>query len=264
MKKRKLSEDFELIYLRHGEARKNLHKVTDKELKDPDVQRIIKFSTKKWFDRNSRVLLGSGYNFEDLQSIITIYAATFIGSGFKGKTHRGTGLLMMNFIDQRVLRYLEWVKRKFSLDEIVNTISFSTNDSLYATLRADGGLVPTALSKIEVIDELEFAIGKLSSNTDPASKRKMRSMKDQRVLLKRDLAKQRKDSKNKTIELKDKINTDHDEYTDELVYYSTSKHVSKDIRSAARKYCKKFNIDYRTLIQAVLRDGDYDIKEFTF
>ena len=125
------------------------------------------------------------------------------------------------------------------------------------------GNADESLSSKDQMNEYDFEPDKLSESDDKATKKLFVAIKKERAVLKREMARKKRESKETTINLRSKIQDDSNKYTEELSYFSTSKHVSKEIRQAARRYCKKFDIDYKTIMKQIIHEKDYDTREFS-
>jgi hypothetical protein len=61
---------------------------------------------------------------------------------------------------------------------------------------------------------------------------------------------------------KQSIKDNPEKYAESLAWYATTKHVSYDVRRAARRYCTKYNIDYKALVSELIAKNDYDKSNF--
>lgn len=267
-KKRKLSEEFEEIYLRYGTAKKYLHKVSSEELSSGENQSIITHMASKYYEINKSILFSVGYNFDDIRNIAAVFAATFLGSDCKIERGRGKNLVMMRYIDQRMSRFIKWAARKFNINEIVSCTSIKDDygiehsGTLNSVIEIDGipmwgGESPISLREQIIENEIELEI--LAKCPDP--KKKKRILGEQKNL-KKEYRKEIKEGKECILRLREELNRNPEKHTEQLVFYATSKHVADDIRRAAKRYCKKFDIDYNQMAIELIEKNQYEDKDF--
>lgn len=272
MSKRKLSENFEEIYLRYGTAEKYLHKASSEEVQSIKNQKVITYMTNKYYNINRSFLLHAGYNYDDLRNIIAVYVATFLGSDYDIDSERGKKLIMMRYVEQRVVRFIQWVSRKFGSNEVVSYSPITDAevyrneycDTLNNVIEIDG--IPmwgkeTPISIREQIANIDIELEDLFYSKKSPSREKV--LRRERKELKKEYNKENSKNKDRIKELKIELNENWEEHKDTLAFYATSKHVAEDVRRAARRYCKKFDINYIDLTLKLIRDNNYENKDFT-
>lgn len=270
MSKRKLSENFEEIYLRYGTAEKYLHKVSSEEVQLIKNQKIITYMTNKYYMINKSLLLSIGYNFDDLRNIVAVYAATFLGSDAEADSERGKNLIMMRYIDQRMDRFVKWASKKFGVGEVVSYTSliedykYEYSDTLNNVIEIDG--VPmwgkeTPISIREQIINIDLELEDLSCSGPNPEREKV--LRKERQDLKKKYNKENGKNRNLIKKLRAELNENWEDHKDTLAFYATSKHVAEDMRRAARKYCRKFDINYIELTLKLIKKNNYENKDFT-
>ena len=227
--------------------------------------------TNKYYIKNKNLLLGIGYNFDDLRNIVAVYAATFLGADYEADTEKGKNLIMMRYIDQRVVKFIQWASKKFGVDEVVSYSSIRKEeysdycDTFNTVIEIDG--VPmwgreAPISIREQLVSIDLELEELSH--EEGTSKKERELKKERQVLKREYNKEVSQNKDLTKKLRLKLNENWKDHKEKLAFYATSKHVADDVRRAAKRYCKKFNIDYIELALSLIQKNNYENKDFTF
>jgi len=274
---RNIKENFEEIYLRFDDGKRYLKNAKLSEIKSKDVQRCIKTLTRRHFRINSCIFLRFGYDIGDLSSIITYFCAVFLGMPNNYVSDRDKYTIMMRYVDQRIVEFVKLVLRKLQSKELITLYhkSFDDEDLNYFENTIDS---PEDIISDEELISLDDKIALISdeiyilqskSNLTRQRKKEIRKKKDnlkelknQNSSIKKHRRNLKKRNRNLTKDLKLRLEQEWSEKQESLVYYTSSKYVSEDVRRAARRYCKKYGIDYKSLILQLIESRGYSIEEF--
>ena len=229
-----IKKDFETVYLR---ARGYLKGFTTKDkslLTLPETQKVIRYLVYKHYKSREKFWNSIGMDDSDIHSIVSMYSLYYISKlNEKEIDYRH----LMNFVGQRITYCIKCFKRKEKLEERVNTNDLCVEEVDIQNLLS---------ASYENIDfELKGAKKDLSSNKT------------------KDLTESNAVRKATVSRLQLKLNKDPYKYKKELVYYAISKHVGLDVRKKARKYCKKYGIDYIEVAKKIFlgkgKDNHFDL-----
>jgi|GEM_PF-6145129 len=230
-KRNSIKNNFENVYLRSNILQKYLKKTDPSLFKDQNFNKIVSYLTKKHFLRSKRLFTMNGFEIEDINSIIKVYAIVY-WSHCKIKTRtKKDYLIMIRYVNQRMINFTKWVAKKFNVSD-VSVVSIDPASQI--------------LKK-------EFAQDFESSSVD------LEDIKNDNFIKKR--------NKNKTLiprMLKNKFYENPLKYEKDLCYYATTKYVSSDVRKKARNICKKYNINYAEWLKNESKKMDFDFSNFTY
>lgn len=225
MKKYKASENYEECYLRINELKKALKDSTNSDaINDPELQKVVSYMAKLSYNKNKVYLKKHGFELEDLVSIITLHSIAFIGLKKDFKTNKDKYTLMMRYITQRLSLFYKTMKRKFKTKEGVVEVSFEKYFNDFNDIEA-------------VVENSEELGPEVEGNSGTMS------MKEKKAL-------------------KEKLKADLHLYKEDLQRLATSRFVEYKVRKAARKYCKKNNIDYISWAKDLIERNNLDINDF--
>jgi hypothetical protein len=231
--------------------------------------------TSKYFHSNQGLFTINGFEYEDILSIVTIFALTFWGMPCGANDERGKYLLMMRFISQRMHNFVNWVAKKFHVND-VNITYTGDYEQLHShmadknTIEINGipmwGLIrePSLSDRIkqlyDQVDEIDRQIEKSHDN----------KLIQQRKAVFRQLMAARRTYRDKYYQkeplqkMRNELDRNPAKYADQLSYYATTKHVSADVRKAARLTCKRYGINYVEWAKSKINQDYANINEFTF
>jgi hypothetical protein len=211
-------EDFESVYLRESGFPHGFSPEDQAFVNLVETQKVIKHMVGKNVRMAGEFLTAIGLDSSDLYSIISVYAVYYT---IKSPSKPVNYTLMMRFIDQRISYLMECFARKEKSHERVSFIGTEidelTNKELFTTA--------TPSYETVLIQAYENRM-------------------DKKIKKFRCLGKDYSSREQMLINLKAKLDADPKKYQRDLVYYAASKHVSEEVRKKARKYCKKYGIDY--------------------
>ena len=239
--RRNLSNDFEAIYLRFSSVKKYLDNARPGFLDDVEIQKIVKYMTAHYFNKNDAILRASGFDFEDMHNISQFFALAFSGTKYEAKTKHDEILLLSNFLSQRLSRLVTWVVKKFDTNEIVLSS---------CPLESCASPEPVETSEDDkTLDSLDLVNYRISKAGNDMAK-KSALMRQKRELVRWVITKKTEDREKRLATkaalalAKKKLNKNIKKYRNILCYYATVKFVSKDVRKYARLYCRKYGINY--------------------
>jgi hypothetical protein len=251
--KNNIRDNFEAVYLRFNQAQRDLKNVSSDQLKAKEFIKIYTYTANTVFYRNRELLLSSGYDIEDVMSLAQTFGACYIGDQNKVKAYdeRRYNLMMIAYIFQRLMRFVSWVNAKFEFKEIsiINSSSGDYYEEHYADYSSD--IIPEASPEEQLHDLLETFEETQDKNTRKKIGKLRSSIKSDRTQSLRSFA-----SKKETLI------SNIDKYSTSLAFYACTKHSDFEIRKVAKKYCKKYNIDYKTIMSAIIDKNGYNSNEF--
>lgn len=273
------SKNFEEIYLRATTLRRFMHKADPAVLNDPDFKRTVKYMTKLYFVQHRSFFTSHGFEFDDLHSIVTLYALAYMGMPRAEMSTKSVYTIMMSFIRQRVNFLMTSIVREFNTDDVmVSTIDdFSEiEDKSVCTIELDGERMWShgeSVTDGEISSSLEDRIFTINEKLTTSKKSdqlwlklKRSQLEKESVAVEKKISTKRKEflstRKSTLKELRALFMADPAKYSNQLSYYATTKHVSKDIRKKARLLCKKYGIDYKTWLKEKLNSVSLDSVEF--
>ena len=284
-----IKDNFEAVYLRMNTLRKYIHKADPNLLHDREFKRCINYMTFRYFYANRYLFSINGFEREDLQNIITLYGLAYFGCNAKSMDQRGQYLCMMKFISQRMSNLINWIAKKFGVDEIQVTLMGKFPkmiDTLYQpqTITINGIPMWGHDNQLTNSEQLRSMFNRFDEiNISIANKRKTASarklslhdssysslLQEKKVVADNIATLQAKTvrrSKNKDLlqALRVKLADNPSKYSEQLSYYATSKHVGSDIRKAARAICNKYDINYKEWAKVKMNDGHGNNNDYTF
>lgn len=225
-KKFNIRDNYEEVYLSEKSLKKYIDKTEKGIIDNPEFKKAIEYkAVNYWFHQqgNAYFWISHGYEFNDIKNIFLLWGYCFFGSGFKGATLRDNLNVMFRHIDQKINRFRNVADRKFYADEIVR------DD--HELLESDQDYNHD--DKIEQLEETA-----LVSSTEEIPR-----------------------NKKYIVARNEEIKKNPKKYASELSWYSTSKHISYDVRKTARKICHQNGIDYIQWAENKIRTG-YNQNEF--
>lgn len=226
-----IKNNFEDVYLRSNILKKYFESSDVSVFNDVNFNKIVSYLTKKHFLKSRHLFTINGFEIEDVNSIIKIYAFIYWAHCKKDTRTKKDYLIMIRYVNQRMGNFTKWVAKKFSVSD-VSVISFDPHSQLL---------------KKEFTDDFESRFiepGDIDSVTNVKKRNKNRSL-----ILKN---------------LKNKFYKNPLKYEKDLCYYATTKHVSSDVRKKARLICKKYNINYAEWLKNESKKIDFDFSNFTY
>lgn len=266
MKKRNISDSFEEVYLRFNTAKRDLARVDPGELSNPEFKKVCNYITSNFYKINEKILESNGYAREDVFSLAMFFGACYLGHKERtpAYTDRAEKVMMISYINQRLIRFVKWTHAKFQVDERVSLLDTGTGSDF--SLGAAG--VSTASLDFEAIltgemytapeEELEDVEDALRAASGTLKVR----LECRRSELKSKITAKRKESRTLTANLRAKMEENPEKHEDELVYYAYTKHVAKDVRRAAKRCCEKYGIDHKNKIKCIILDRNYSESDF--
>lgn len=216
MSKRKFNDDFESIYLR--EATMNRIAIT------PDHSALLTTTeNQKIFNYLCNYHWSKDSRFWQRVGIETddlLNMVRLYGLYYIAlQSQKGSSINntnMMRYINQRLEYFGRCFHRKYALSEIIS----------------ESG------TEIETIQTTDPFVDNVEPVPDDTPKPPIRINQKRRRIL------------------KNKISQNIDEYKNILVYYAVSKHVCKDVRKKARRYCKTYGINYKEIAEDTLLEKE--------
>lgn len=256
-------DSFEQVYLRYNQAMRDFKNVTSKDLRDPEFIKICKYAAGKCYYGNESFLLTNGYDLDDISSLATIFGACYLG--YQDKTvaydKRRSNLMMIAYILQRINRFMSWTSAKFQSSEIVSRVSDTVGMSLYSDNSTT--VDDTVMYGIEdTKSDMDVLMDLLEESEECTNKIRKKKVDENISKLKSKISTARSESKATDTLNKISIKENPAKYAESLAWYAATKHVSYDVRRAARRYCVKYNIDYKTMITDLIAKSDYDKSNF--
>lgn len=154
-KRRRLNDDFESIYLRFNTLRRYIRRATPEITGTPDFQRVIKFKTEAYWKWGEKILHPSGFESEDLMSVVTAWSMAFAGMRAGEQPSRRLYNDMMKFLDQRFEYMSKGVWRKFNISERPGTVSIDCFDNPEA-FAADGISKANPMAYLPFLSQEEY------------------------------------------------------------------------------------------------------------
>lgn len=269
--KRNLSEDFEAIYLRFNMCKKHIPNADHAELDKPDFKKAVKYMASKYYMKHKDLFAVHGFEYEDILSIATVFGLTYMGIDVEisdPRNGRAKYLIMMRYISQRMNNLVKWIAKKFNADDAwVMTLEkftgavdkysadlskerdIATEEDLLMAQRDAMDAVNADLDRGEDSEELLAQKDLIMGNIKAAKKR---------------IAKNNKKRKSLTAKLRKRLAARPKKYREQLCYYATSKHTSKEVRRKARGLCRKYGIDYIEWLKKKSESPGFDSTQFTF
>lgn len=251
--KNNIRDNFEAVYLRFNQAQRDLKNVSDAQLKTKEFIQICTYTSNSVFYRNRELLLSSGYDIDDIMSLSRTFGACYIGDQNKVKAYdeRRYNLMMIAYIFQRLMRFVSWVDAKFEFKEIsiINNSTGDYHEEHYTDY--DDDIIKGSSPE----HQLEDLIESFEETQDKNTRKKIGKL---RSTIKNDRTKSLKSFASK----KETLVSNIDKYSTSLAYYACTKHSDFEIRKVAKKYCKKYNIDYKTIMSAIIDKNGYNSNEF--
>lgn len=251
--KNNIRDNFEAVYLRFNQAQRDLKNVSDDQLKTKEFIKICTYTSNTVFYRNRELLLSSGYDIDDIMSLSRTFGACYIGDQNKVKAYdeRRYNLMMIAYIFQRLMRFVSWVDAKFEFKEIsiINSSSEDFQEDYYTDYSTE--VTPVIAPEEQLQDLLEV----FEETQDKTTRKKIGKL---RSAIKADRTKTLRSFAGKKEDLISNI----DKYATSLAYYACTKHSDFEIRKVAKKYCKKYNVDYKTIMSAIIDKNGYNSNEF--
>jgi len=226
-----ISNNFENVYLRSNILKKYFKKVDQSIFKDEDFNKIVSYLTRKHFVKSRQLFTMNGFEIEDVNNIIKIYASVYWAHCKKTTKTKKDYLIMIRYVNQRMGNFTKWVAKKFKVSD-VSVISFDPSSQLLKKEFAED--FESQFIQLEDIDNI-------------------------------DTYKKRNKNRSLTLKLlKNKFYENPLKYKKDLCYYATTKHVSSDVRKKARLICKKYNINYAEWLKNESKKIDFDFSDFTY
>jgi len=266
-KKRNLKDEYEKIYLRWNQAKRDLVGVKSEDLRNVDFVRVCKYTASKSFNNNRSFLLSNGFDYDDLLSMSKFFGACFLG--YKDKSEaiddRRYYYMMTASIFQRLNRFMGWTANKMESHEVYDKVDIEHLESADAQehiasspIKVDGVVMfgkeenkSLGVALFEITEELDIM---LESNKGKTSKSKKLEAKKREI--KREIRIINKKQKNMFSGLREKIKSNPGIYSKRLAYYAHTKHVSGDVRKAARVYCNKYGLDHEKIFNESIKTPD--------
>lgn len=257
--KKNIKDDFEAVYLRSNIVKRDIAKADPKILASSEFNKICAYMAGRCFVKNKAVLLNRGFDYPDILNIAKVFGATWVGAGYNhiDKSSKTDKNFMMRHIGHRLATLVGWILKKMKDDEIVDrSVNLTFNDKIKNTTSS---AVSERYDNINLLDEINFLEEDLSEEMSLPRRYHLKN----KLKIKRKLhIKNKSEQRNLTKSLKEKLDKNHGNLTDALAYYASAKSVSLDVRKVARRYCKKFNIDYKIIIEQIIERNNYDKVEF--
>lgn len=250
--RRNLSNDFEAMYLRYNMAAKYMSEADKSILDDPQFKKVVSYMTNYYFNRYRDLMSSNGFEADDLRNVITVFGLTYWGHCKPEARDRKAFTLMMRYMSQKIRTMVRWISRKFGADEVV-LVGFRTADSMQ---RAESMLVAQESESQE--DEVQtFSDGDPYQEMLDAEQEEETRKTDKRT------AADKRSSRMLVAAMRRKLEENVEEYSEQLCYYATSKHVAHDVRMRARKFCRQYGIDYAKWLKERADKLGTDMNQFT-
>lgn len=251
--KNNIRDNFEAVYLRFNQAQRDLKNVSDDQLKSKEFIKIYTYTANTVFYRNRELLLSSGYDIEDVVSLAQTFGACYIGDQNKVKAYdeRRYNLMMIAYIFQRLMRFVSWVNAKFEFKEIsiIDSSNEDYQEEHYTDHSAD------IIQEVSPEEQLQDLLDTFEETQDKNTQKKITQLRSS-------IKMNRTQSLRGFAKNKETLISNIDKYSTSLAYYACTKHSDFQIRKVAKKYCKKYNIDYKMIMTAIIDKNGYNSNEF--
>lgn len=257
--KKNIKDDFEAVYLRSNIVKRDIANADPKILASSEFNKICAYMAGRCFVGNKSTLLSRGYDYPDILSISKVFGATYVGAKYNhaDKSHKTDKNFMMRYIGHRLNKFVYWAVKKMKDDEVIDRkISLTNNQAIN---NVSSAAITERYDNLTLLDEINFMEEDLAEEKSSTRRHHLKNkLKNKRKLY----IKNRSEQRNLTKILKEKLNANHGDLADTLAYYASTKSVSMDVRKVARRYCDKFNINYKVIIEDMIKRNNYDKMEF--
>lgn len=269
--KRNISEDFEAIYLRYNMIKKHMPRADKAELDKPDFKKAVKYMASKYYGKHRDLFASNGFEYEDILSIVTVFGLTYMGLEVvieDDRNGRAKYLIMMRYISQRMNNLIRWITKKFNTDDawVVTMDKFSgVVDRHSAALYKEIDIASEEDLLVVQQDAMEALNSQLSQ--DRGNAELLAEKSDVMTSInktRKQITKKNKKRKSLLSKLRKKLDAKPEKYLEQLCYYATTKHTSRDVRRKARGLCRKYGIDYIEWLKKKSENPNFDPTQFTF
>lgn len=272
-----LKNDFEKLYLRFNITKRALNALSQERvneiLQNTDFRRCTKYIANCVFAKHRIFLTSHGFWKEDMESIAQIFGINFYLYNVKADTKKGENTLLMRYVSQRFQNFIIWGRRKFGMEEkiyevpghtamFVDKFSMPWDNESSVTLSDKVGYASEDCKNIR--KELKATRG--SKNPEIlANRAKLRvqsnTLRKTLSTLNTEKKTQLAAEKKLTASLLKKLDKEWPKHKDTLSHYATSKCVPFDVRKKAKKFCKKYGIDYAEWAKERMANGTLNEEE---
>lgn len=226
MKRFNTKENFEEVYLRIKELKLGLKAMSKKKTIEFVQSKPFKNAVNKKFNdvwwRNSKLFYACGFTEEDIKTILTLYGVSFLRCKFQAKTEKDMFYILTRYMSQKFSVFLTVIKRKFTTQEIRETISL--NGYMGSTKIGLLGIYENSVETEEEVVQTKSSVS-------------LESMRQE-------------------------LDADFDKYKTRILEMSISKDISYEVRRAARMLCKKRGLDYQAFAKEFVANNKVNPNDY--
>lgn len=256
LKKRRLNvrSEFESVYLRTNAFQAALNKVPREEvevfLAHPKVKQILFCNASKIYNKYADTLPPYGFELEDLASMATVYAVSFLQSKYTAKTEKDKLALMSRYVSQKLFSFLVLLGNKYQFKIRFHDVYLEEVDSLSIAIPDEKQSQSQEDTLADLQDKLAIAQQHPQSAHTGAQ---MEELHKAVSVAQRTIADTKLHNTELSKQLKEALLANPHKHAEQLCHYASSKCVPADLRRLARRYCTKFGINYKAWAQAKIQ-----------